>query len=121
VQYDFRRITSVRISAHSHSHCARLVGESAIPCCGRRIGSANRARDSLPKPGVAAQTNFTRLNRRGQACLHAELFEDVLQVLLHCARADAQARPDFGIRLPARDPQQNICLAARQAEFLECD
>lgn len=58
-------------------------------------------------------------NRRGKPGFHAELVEDMFQMLLHCPRADAQACGDLSVGLAARNPEKDFGFTARQTDFPE--
>lgn len=72
-----------------------------------RSGRAGRAGGGCP-------------DRSGQARLYAEFAEDMFQVFLYGAQADAQACSNLSVRLSAGDPEKDVRLAAREAELLEC-
>ena len=58
-------------------------------------------------------------NRRGKPGFHAELVEDMFQMLLHCARADAQSGANLNVGVSASNAGKDVGFAARQADVPE--
>ena len=71
-------------------------------------------------PPRTGQAHFSRAHRRGKTGLYAQLPIYVLKMFLHRARTYGKARANLGISLSARDPEENVGLAAREAKRLEC-
>jgi hypothetical protein len=56
---------------------------------------------------------------RGNPGLDPKLLKDVLEMLLHCARADGENDGNFGIGLAGRDQRENLTFARGQGQLRE--
>jgi hypothetical protein len=65
------------------------------------------------QPGAAIE----RDGNRGPTRMHAELLEDVLQMLPHGARRDHERRRDLLVRLSLRHEREDLALASCQQVY----
>src|SRR5450756_718185 len=90
----------------------------------RRMTSGNlgeNGMDSRDSPFGTRGDGFQGFERSGVTPFNPKLGVDMLKVLLHRGRADAQDDGGLKIGLPLRNPQQNFRLTRRKAQPFQWD
>src|SRR5258708_19731086 len=99
-------------SASTPAEEASACGETTMPRVaivgGLPVWMGNTARSGSRRAGQQA-------HHGGHARLDSEFFENVLEMLLHRARAHAENRTDLEVGLTRPGPLQHLALARREA------